>query len=350
MVWGWVLPDLAEGPRRPLATDCDPMESTQLPIGNSIVYGEHHVWDDTAIGHSFTLEELKVGPSGLHLRNPIAQAWRASTGLGGASETDLYLASALEKVESTACPLCDHSIDKLTLYNDDIESVLGSIERWYWGTVARCGMCGWWLLRRYRGENFHWTLTESVVYNEGIVYRFDIDLISEPVYALRKRLLHGEATFDRISPREMEVLVGSILRDYLDAEVVHVGGPGDEGIDLLLVIGAQRFIVQVKRRLSARKREPVAVVRDLLGTMLVHGVNRGVLATTSHGLSFPARRAAESPHVQKVGLSIDLYNQERLRDILELTDPPEAPWEEIVRREGRHPVAILDELNRRENQ
>src|SRR5207248_1865634 len=102
-----------------------------------------------------------------------------------------------------------------------------------------------------------------------------------PVLKLRQEIQRRELDLRSISPKELEIVAGSVLRDYLDCTVRHVGGPGDQGIDLLLVQGKKTHAVQVKRRLSAEKSEGVAVVRSLLGSLVLSKLNRGIVVSTA---------------------------------------------------------------------
>ena len=72
-----------------------------------------------------------------------------------------------------------------------------------------------------------------------------------------------------MTPQEFERFVGAILRDLLDCEVHHMGGPNDQGIDLLLIDGEKRILVQAKRRTKTGRSEQVSVIREVIGSLVV---------------------------------------------------------------------------------
>lgn len=184
----------------------------------------------------------------------------------------------------------------------------------------------------------------ATTYNEGIVYRFDVDDVDTPLFHLRKELLRKTISLTDLSPREMELVVGSVLRDLFDVRVEHIGGPGDSGIDLLLVSGDRKQIVQVKRRKDAAKSESVAVVRDVIGSMILNDVSMGVVVTSCTRFSRAANAVAASVHLERHGLTLSLYNRDKVMEMLELADPPERPWLAICDKEGYDPPDISSEI------
>lgn len=179
-------------------------------------------------------------------------------------------------------------------------------------------MCG----RRPRS----WSLVKNR-FHEAIVHSFDISLINRPVLKLRRELQKREVDLRSISPKELEIVVGSVLRDYLNCTVRHVGGPGDEGIDLLLVQGKCTQAVQVKRRLSSEKAEGVSVVRNLLGSLVLNNLDRGIVVSTAPRFSMAAELAAT-----RTAFKISLYDYDMLSELLDLTSPPDPPWQSVLRR------------------
>ncbi len=191
--------------------------------------------------------------------------------------------------------------------------------------AIQCDRCGWWLFQRHGDTRTMYHQSLGISSYQGIVYEFDITELERPVTELRRALARQEAALTSISPKELEVVVGSVFRDFLRCKVKHVGGPGDGGIDLLLLESEKPVLVQVKRRSAPNTRESVVVIRGLLGTMVLEHANRGIVVTTASDFSRPARLAVVKAR-EVCGLHVDLYNQERLREVLQLTEPPEPPW------------------------
>lgn len=95
-------------------------------------------------------------------------------------------------------------------------------------------------------------------------------------------------------PKQFEKIVADVFRaNYGNAEVSHVGGPNDGGVDVVLIDSEMgEWLIQVKRRQSPYRSEGVDTVRNLLGAMIVEGVRRGVVVSTADRFSKPAQRAA----------------------------------------------------------
>jgi restriction system protein len=51
--------------------------------------------------------------------------------------------------------------------------------------------------------------------------------------------------------------VASVFSEFMDCEAIHVGGPNDQGIEVILVQGERHYVVQVKRRQLADAVESV---------------------------------------------------------------------------------------------
>ncbi len=202
--------------------------------------------------------------------------------------------------------------------------------------VINCPACGWWIVKGRRTHVLEtmpemdfspaeYYLASKDTFFEGIVYKFDIGNTAESLRALRHAVVRGKKDLRHMAPRTLELLVGSVFRDFFDCQVRHIGGPGDGGIDLLLISGDCPTVVQVKRRTTGQQKEGVQVVRELLGTMLLEDVNKGIIVSTATDFSPPAKLAARIA-TERRGVRVSLFNQDRLRDTLCLTEPQEKPW------------------------
>ncbi len=194
-------------------------------------------------------------------------------------------------------------------------------------TSFACRNCGWWLLRLIHGADYPDGSDRNCKIHEGIIQDFEVSASFLPVFQLRKQLVERGASLCDMNPTALEALIGAVLRDHFQCEVEHVGGPGDNGVDLLLVLrGNQKpCFVQVKRRCNPQKAEPVSVIREFVGTMIVGGVNRGIVVSTAYNFSKSAKMTAEQAR-QRCGIEVSLYNQSKIRELLSLTEPPDKPW------------------------
>jgi restriction system protein len=98
-----------------------------------------------------------------------------------------------------------------------------------------------------------------------------------------RRLLLSRGTslpsIRQMSWPDFELLVGEAYRQQGYSVTEHGGRQADGGIDLELVRGSERVIVQCKHWLN--RQVPVQRVRALLGVVTAEGADRGVLVGTS---------------------------------------------------------------------
>ena len=127
------------------------------------------------------------------------------------------------------------------------------------------------------------------------------------------------------NPRRFEKFVADVFRaNYTNAEVLHVGKPGDGGIDVLLIeAGGEQWLIQVKRRKSQKRSEGVKTIRDILGAMVVEGTPRGIVVSTAERFSRPAIQAVTK--ASRNGMTVHLVDKGILNKML---DPalPDRPW------------------------
>jgi restriction endonuclease Mrr len=117
-----------------------------------------------------------------------------------------------------------------------------------------------------------------------------------------------------LRPIQIERLVGGILSQYHQCEVRHVGRPGDDGIDLLLVLGDESLPVQVKHHLRSGRVEGVAPIRDFVGAILGGDCSTGLFVTTPERYSRPAEEYAV--RVVGRGFQVGLVDVHELRKLI----------------------------------
>lgn len=120
----------------------------------------------------------------------------------------------------------------------------------------------------------------------------------------RRRALHAQlagaptrTSLDRLSWREFELVVGEYFRRK-GFEVEERGGAGpDGGVDLVLRLGRDRYLVQCKQWKS--RSVGVAVVRELFGVMAAEEAVGGFVVS-SGSFTDEARRFAEGRAIELV--------------------------------------------------
>ena len=124
--------------------------------------------------------------------------------------------------------------------------------------------------------------------------------------------------------------MGKVFAEFMDCEVIHLGGPNDNGIDLLLVRGSHEYAVQVKRR-ATEKSEAVSGIREFLGAMLLRGSPNGFFVSTAPRFSRQAQTAAKRARDQHLVEFIELVDASRLTSVCQLTARAlEPPWQKFA--------------------
>ena len=200
-------------------------------------------------------------------------------------------------------------------------------------SVQTCSSCGWWQARvehmlRYSVGNasgYDWQCLTS----NGALRAFGVAEASVPADVLRHYLdQHPDKLVD-IHPYALEALVGAIFSEHMDCEAVHLGGPGDGGIDLILLNSDNPVAVQVKRR-STKKAESVQVVREFIGALLLAEQGSGMIVTTAPRFSSAALEAGR--RATRIGIvsQIDLIDYDRLVAMMRATAKDADAWEELA--------------------
>ena len=199
-----------------------------------------------------------------------------------------------------------------------------------------CRGCGWWdaeeslVLDQEAGSNHY---VAKSIHRRPVLREFSVGAGDAPLEGLIRHIASHPDELRDISPRQLEDLVGAVFGEYMDCEAIHVGGPNDEGVDLLLVGGDQKYAVQVKRRYRDAA-EAVSGVREFIGAMLLQGIIRGLFVTTANRYSPQAEAAARKAEEKGIVECIKLYDATKLVDVCKLQlNAGVEPWEQACMRD-----------------
>jgi hypothetical protein len=194
--------------------------------------------------------------------------------------------------------------------------------------VRACPSCGWW-----ESENLAFLDVEPprlidydsyTLLRRAVLREFAIVDEAAPLEAIRHHLHKHGADLNHLSPRQLERLVGTVFADFFDCEAVHVGGPGDGGLDLILLQSDCDAVVQVKQHTDPKKSEPVSTIRDFLGAMFLDERRVGLIVTTANAFSRQAREAVSKANNTLVE-RLDIVHGQRFLDILRATTVDKCP-------------------------
>jgi len=201
-------------------------------------------------------------------------------------------------------------------------------QQYYLGT---CLSCGWWesetdYILEENDKEPQWYRSSSL-HRRSVLREFSVGGSKVPLEALRSHVARHPDELRAIAPRQLERLVGKVFGDVMNCEAIHLGGPNDGGIDLLLINGDRTYAIQVKRR-QADRAEAVSSVREFLGAMVSTGAVRGIFVSTAPRFSRQAQGIAQVASARKAVECIELISADRLIEALKLTAAgAEPPWE-----------------------
>jgi len=200
-----------------------------------------------------------------------------------------------------------------------------------WAILINCENCRFW--EWYRRDCIPSNLghpDENHLQCASKLRAFEGDLPDVINWELAQYLRRRPNAWCRFTPAGLEQVVADILRaNYREAEVIHVGRPGDGGVDVLLIdSGGPTWLVQVKRRSKPESVESVETLRNLLGAIVLHGTLHGLVVSTADRFSTRTRAAVTT--ARQFGYEIRLAD----RGVLErMLDPvlPELAWLDVMK-------------------
>ena len=184
-----------------------------------------------------------------------------------------------------------------------------------------CDKCGWWEVKHkiYNHLSSHAYESKTETYG-GTKKVFSNPEKMDAITEIECLLRLGDKQLNSINPILFEKSLASVFSNYYMADVKHIGGPGDNGIDLYCIIGEETFLIQVKRR-SNGKAEAVSVIRDLIGA---YALASNTISTSRHSahlitsaphFSKNATQSSQSESLSKFDFSIGIHAYKELLEI-----------------------------------
>jgi hypothetical protein len=219
------------------------------------------------------------------------------------------------------CPYCSQQLPSFTHHTLEKMNDYG-----HYSNLWSCSNCSYWQCYFSGYSELPLTSFSSWYAFISKVRTFD-DGVPEPCSVeLAQVLRRQHKSWHTVAPRKLELLVADVFKaKYSHCEVMHVGRPGDGGVDVVFIDAEkQQWLIQVKRRENPLSSEGVTTVRNLLGTMVVEGTLRGIVVSTADHFTvraYDAVRRAKENH----SLEVQLIDRGKLNRML---SPllPKKPW------------------------
>lgn len=197
----------------------------------------------------------------------------------------------------------------------------------FFNLVFACETCGWW---NAEGADSADLRDGTALIREALVVghlrSYEVSDPWVPLALLRSEIAKRPALSYETNPTVWERLIGAVLSEANECQVIHVGRSGDGGIDLLMVDSDSPAAIQVKRREKPGSVEQVRLVREFLGAILLEGFKRGILVTNADRYSKPAKNAAAKAQALGLADHIDLLDLRKVVDLLRSTTETAEPW------------------------
>ena len=217
------------------------------------------------------------------------------------------------RIKSESCPVCESQLRFSLMGTPDLFEDFGA-------TTAYdiCDNCGFWKFHLHSGTGARHTTIPHIK-------RFDYEQEILSLSHLSKEIFANREKIYSMNPTKFEIFVGSILSDFLDCEVHHVGKSRDDGVDLLALVGEYPLMIQVKRRSSASATEGIDVVKHLFASVFARGGNNGMVVTSAKTFTKPAVTWTQSPRIIDTGFKLDLVDINSLMSMIGAVAKNNAP-------------------------
>ena len=241
-----------------------------------------------------------------------------------------YVQGTLYNTRTGWCPYDNKSTELVFDGFDPLDSPHGGGENL---KIWSCDSCGYWQSSR---TSTWWndlaTLEgQNLIEKHSMLRHFDIDSVNIPISTLRNYLKSKPNLIYRVAPKSMELLVKSVFSDFFECNVYHCGQSNDGGVDLYFVQSHKPIFVQVKRRETPNKTEPVNTIRDFLGAMMLKEAKKGYFVSTAKKFSKEAHNAAKKAETLGLVETYDLINYHRFFEILNLVHKENTPpWKKYI--------------------
>ena len=220
------------------------------------------------------------------------------------------------------CPICI-----TTLAMHDISGEFQGHEMSY--EIGLCEACGWWDMVYEEWGMMDYP--EEFTYLHSILRDFSSLTFSSG--AARDELVRLKLDPERLyklSPRRLELLVRDLMFQVFDCKAQITKQTRDGGKDIICFdSNTGPRLVEVKRYKKERKIG-IEIVRQMIGTMFVDGVHRGLVVSTS-SFTAGARKLAQALKVRH-GWDLDLKDFKDICTWLELYHHPLIEYEELEKK------------------
>lgn len=200
-----------------------------------------------------------------------------------------------QRMDPQICPVCATGPQEVHRYEAREAHTLGNpVLRLYRG----CRSCGFW--------NYYDSTAISIDMAVPFMKSFDPSNEAPSLMSLASEIQKNPADVYSMDFTRFELLVGSVLKEFYDCEIYHVGKSVDGGVDLIMVEKDEPILIQVKRRTRSDIIEGIDVVKHLFASAFSRGARFGKVVTTAQSFSKPAQSWINLPTLRDIGFEMEL--------------------------------------------
>lgn len=256
----------------------------------------------------------------------IQEAWNWTiNGASASEELSEHLFLEYGAFSPLCCPYCRVEMDHNSFNDFADDSDDWHNDRIY--LAQTCPRCSHWEFSGSEGGN-RCMDAPTVVLLSSISARFEDDIPHACNEELSQHLRRNPQKWHEINPHRFEKLVADIFKaNYMNSEVIHVGGPGDRGIDVIFIeSNGRKWLIQAKRRADPKKAERFSTLQSILGTLVLERETHGIVVSTSNCFSRQAKLAQNK--ASQAGFIIRTVDKGVLDRMIGAL-LPSTPWSEI---------------------
>jgi hypothetical protein len=246
-------------------------------------------------------------------------------------DMDYSITNSMDTIEH--CPYCTNRLTEKSLaeYNAGNDSIIEDLEEFIESggypdrvyCLKVCPNCFYWTFNGYQEPEpgLEYFMMSAI----SVSQKFTTTLPTGCNIELAQELRRNTNLWHKLNPRRIETFVADIFKaNHKQCEVIHVGRPGDLGVDVLFIDdSATKWLIQVKRRERPKKAEGFSTLQSILGTLVLHGEQHGIIVSTAD--YFSAQIKKQTINAANRGYKIELIDKGILNRMIE-NMLPENPW------------------------
>lgn len=223
-------------------------------------------------------------------------------------------------VDNVNCKYCNSKLKTSRLG----EEFLGDRN---WVELKWCENCKFWMWNS-KYNSFENRIYQSSI-AEAVARKFQKIIPDGCSKEIAQYIRQNPNFLNQIDPISLEKFVTDVFKaNYKHGEVIHVGKPFDQGVDVLYIESdGKEWLIQVKRRSKENSSEGFSTIQSLAGTLLIKNKLNRIVVSTADRFTTMAYKTVN--RLQEKQYIIKLIDKGKLNRMLSPLLPT-TPWKELI--------------------